>query len=335
MPTQRDVARRAGVSQALTSYVLAGVKGKSSEETKKRVLKAARELGYQPNLLARGLRGGRTGLLGVIVRDSSAPAAVEVCRALFREGPQLGFDVMLTDAAGSPATLLRLASLMRTRLCDGLVLVGELHDQAHVWKDYPDTDIPTVAVLQDGPASKTWSVQVDSAAGIRQAVGHVVALGHRSLGFVGADYLVAVRRRRELFQQIVAERRLGLCPQHLVTTELSRDGGARGLRQLLRQGTPPTAVVAAADLLASGILREAPRCGLRVPEDLSIVGFDDIPEAELLQPPLTTLRLPVERIARAVLGYFTSVPESVTEQALCLLEPTLVVRGSTAPPRGR
>lgn len=333
--TQRDVARRAGVSQAAASYALSGTSSRTSAVTRERVLKAAEELGYQPNLLARGLRGSSTGLLGIVVRDAAAPAAAEVYRALLRKAPTFGYDIVLTDAGDSARTLLRLANLMKSRLCEGLFLVGELPDQDVVWETYARIGLPTVAVLHG--ATECYPVprvHADALAGLRAAVEHLVGLGHRSIGLVSTEWLHGVQERQAHLQVLLREYSQPVSPANIVITELSRDGGAIALEHLLRSATPPTAVLAATDLIAIGMLAEARRLGVRVPEDLSVVGFDDIPDAQVCFPTLTTVRQPFADMADRALEWFLA-RRSGTELApeRLALSTDLVVRESTGPPR--
>ncbi|MDA8296235.1 MAG: LacI family DNA-binding transcriptional regulator [Actinomycetota bacterium] len=333
MPTQAEVARLAGVSQTTASYVLSGVVNRVSLATQERVLRAAEQLNYQPNLLARGLRGSSTGLLGVIVRDISAGAVGSVCRALLHGAPQVGYDMVLTDAADDVKTLLRLAGLMKSRLCDGIVLVGELPEEDILWEDYARLGIPTVAILHGGDDLPVASVLLDNEQGIRLAVEHLRALGHEHIGFVGSSLLRGVRQRAELFRAVMRDEGLAVREHDVVEVELSREGGAAGLVELLGRPRPPTAVIAATDLLACAMVHEAARRKIAVPEQLSIVGFDDVPEASITWPPLTTVRQPFKDFAVRALEMFTSGAASSTRaHRHVTLPPELVVRESTAAP---
>ena len=334
VPTQAEVARRAGVSQTTASYVLSGVPNRVSAATRERVLRAAEQLNYQPNLLARGLRGSSTGLLGIIVRDISAAAAAAVCRALLHSAPQSGYDMVLTDAADDVKTLLRLAQLMKSRLCDGIVLVGELPGEDIIWDDYARLGIPTVAILHGGTDLPVASVLLDNEAGVRHAVEHLLALGHERIGFVGSTLLRGVQQRGEFFRAVMRDHGMSIRPDHLVNVELSREGGAAGLLHLLDQREPPTAIMAATDLLACGMVHEAARRRIAIPDQLSIMGFDDVPEAAVAWPPLTTVRQPFEEFARRALAMFESGPPNPKGARLqVILQPELIVRETTAGPQ--
>ena len=335
VPTQAEVARLAGVSQTTASYVLSGVPNRVSFATQERVLRAAEQLNYQPNLLARGLRGSSTGLLGVIVRDISAAAVGAVSRALLHGAPQVGYDMILTDAADDVKTLLRLAGLMKSRLCDGIALVGELPEEDALWDDYARLGIPTVAILHGGQNLPVASVLLDNDHGIRLAVDHLRSLGHERIGYVGSNLLRGVMQRGEVFRAVMKDKGLNVRPTDVVNVELSREGGAAGLVQLLGRPHPPTAVLAATDLLACAMIHEAACRKIAIPEQLSIVGFDDVPEASLTWPPLTTVRQPFEEFAVRALAMFTSGAASSTRaHRQVVLQPELVIRESTAAPRG-
>jgi DNA-binding LacI/PurR family transcriptional regulator len=331
-PTVRDIAARVGVSQAAVSYALAGRSSKVSRALRERVLQAAKDLGYHPNPLARALVGKSTGLLGIIVRDSSAPTAAELCHHLMRKAPGYDYDIVLTDAADNVATLLRLGSLMKSRLCDGVVLVGELPQRHVAWGSYESLGIPTIALLYDDATWPGPRVTCDSAAGLAQAIDHLLALGHRRIAYVGSNMLLGVKNRGEEFRSLLRGRGLGLPRELYVETDFSEQGGQQALRRLVSLGRPPSAIVACADRVALGILLEAYHVGLRVPTDLSIVGFDDNRQAALCYPALTTVRQPLEEMADLALRWFQS-GRSQGKLALGSLHviSELVIRQSTGP----
>lgn len=331
--TQQEVARRAGVSQATASYVLSGDSERVGEATRARVLQAARELDYRANPLAQGLRGAPTGLLGVVLRDLRAPAVGELCSELAHAAPDHGFDVLITDAADRTDTFARLVSLMRSRLFDGILLVGELADQRAVLLDATGPDLPCLALLHAGTSLPFPCVRTDDAAGIEQALAHLVGLGHERIAYVGTTWLSGVRAREVAFRDAAAKLGLAVAADDILATAPTREGGGEAAQALLRRAEPPTAVVAATDVLASGVVREATRLGWRIPRDLSVVGFDDIPEAALLQPALTTVHQPYRELAQRALLYFRVAREGHQPRLPSPLHPTLVVRESTSSPR--
>ena len=302
-----------------------------SEATRQRVLKVAQELGYQPNVLARVMKGKETGLLGIILRDGSAPTGSEMCRTIMRKAPSYGYDVVLTDAANSASTLLRLANLMKSRLCDGLFLVGELPDQDMHWDAYERLGVPTVALLhshhQGYPGTRVWA---DGRPGLEQALDHLLTLGHRRIAYVGTELLHGLKERGEMFAQLMTGKGLRLPDEYYVMTEFSSEGGATALHELTSLASPPTAVMACTDMMASGMLLEARRAGVVVPRDLSIVGYDDNPAAALCYPALTTVRQPLAELAELALDWFRARREGAPRSSEGLKVATrLVVRDST------
>ncbi len=332
-PTVADIAAKVGISQAAVSYALAGQSSKVSKSVRERVLKAAKDLGYQPNPLARALRGKRTSLLGIIVRDLSATTAAELCRYLMRKAPQYGYDVVLTDAADNVDTLLRLASLMKSRLCDGVLLVGELPHKQMPWASYERLGIPTVALLYDDAAWPGPRVSCDGATGLAEAIEHLLAFGHRRIAYVGSRVLSGVGQRGKLFSSLLQRRGIQLARELYVEADFSEQGGAQALRYLLTLGAPPSAIVACADRMALGVLHEAQRVGLRVPADLSIVGFDDNRQAALCYPALTTVHQPLADMAELALKWFQGQHRGEPDASTSLLHVTtrLIVRESTGP----
>lgn len=304
--TQRDVALRAGVSQALASYVLSGKAVRVKDTTRQRVLSAAEALGYVPNPLARGLRGSPTGLVGVIVRDLSAPLASQVCRQLLRRGPDFGYDMVLTDAADNPRTLLRLASLMKTRLCEAVILVGELPDQDGVWADYARLGLPTVMLIQGGDRLPFPSVKADEEAAVGALVDHLLSLGHQRIAYLRTTWMCGVQARYDLFRKAVLSNGTVAPDIVVVNVAPTRLGGAEGLLCLIKRGDLPTAIVASTDLIALGVLAEARSQGITIPEQLSLVGFDDISEAAHCHPGLTTVRQPIEEMVDQALRILKS-----------------------------
>ena len=305
---------------------------KVSQATRERVILAAKELGYQPNLLARGLRGVGTGLLGIIVRDISAAASTEVCRALLHQAPALGYDMVLTDAADSAQTLLRLARIMKSKLCEGLILVGELPDQDVVWGEYEKLGVPTVALLQGARDLPITEVAVDNVAGIKLGLDHLVSLGHTRIGYVAAKWMHGLHNRLEVFKELSRQMGLATKDEDIISAEFSREGGAAALREYLERKSSPSALMIATDLMASGFLREALRRGVEIPSSLSVVGFDDITEASLTYPSLTTIRQPFEEMAAAALACFAELKEQASVSTEVILPPSLIVRETTAPP---
>lgn len=330
-PTQRDVARLAGVSQATVSYVLTGG-AQLNEATTARVRAAVKELGYTPNVLARGLRGVRTRLLGVIARDFRHPVVVTVIDALVREARLCGYEVIVSNTDASAPATLNLAALMKEQLCDGVALVGDVADEHLLWERYGDIGLPTVGVLQGNRDLPVANVSVDNEAGATLAMRHLIDLGHERIAFVGAGWIHGSLERLDVFQQWRSRGVVASEPRYVVEADNDPEGGVLALDRLWELPERPTAVFAATDSIAMGLLARAAELGIAVPRELSVVGFDDAPPSAFLAPALTTVRQPFEAIAREAVGVLVRQAEGSSRGAQQYrLAPTLSVRASTAP----
>jgi len=340
LTTMRDIAREAGVSQSTVSRVLndAPTRVPIAAETRERVTLAARRLRYRPNPLARGLRGAATMLIGAVVRDITDPFFAGAIEALSVEARARGYNVVLGHAHSRADEALALTAVLETRHCDAIVLLGDVQDQPRLLRDLKDSLVPVVALWQGSTSALgVPTIDVDNHAGVRAAVDHVAGLGHERIAFVGGRPLGDIREREAAFIETMTERFGGVRDGYLQHASNTPAGGATAVEVLLRLAEPPTAIVASTDTLAFGILHAAHALGRRVPDDLSVVGFDDILLASHTVPALTTLRMP----ARAIVGEGLDIaielsrnPGQQPERPVRVIPPELIIRQSTAPPPG-
>lgn len=335
-PTMRDIALATGVSQSTVSRVLSGTPTAVpiAETTRKRVMETARELGYRPNPLARGLRGAPTMLLGVIVRDITDPFFAAAIEAASLEANRRGYNVVLGHAHRSADEAEALWAILEARHCDAILFLGDLRDRPDLIEDLQNTSIPVVALWHGSRESGIPTVSVDNRSGIAAVMDHLVALGHRRIAFAGPRRLGDITEREDAYTASAHGHRLAIPDEY--RQELTNDygGGAEALDLLMDLEQPPTAIVAPTDVIAIGMLHAAQRRGLRVPEDLSISGFDDIPVAAVSVPALTTVRMPTEAMILAAVDLAIGPQEDVADFHP-VLEPELVVRASTGPVTGR
>ena len=334
----RDIAREAGVSQSTVSRVLndAPTRVPIAAETRERVTLAARRLRYRPNPLARGLRGASTMLIGAVVRDITDPFFAGAIEALSVEARARGYNVVLGHAHSRADEALALTAVLETRHCDAIVLLGDVQDQPRLLRDLKDSLVPVVALWQGSTSALgVPTIDVDNHAGVRAAVDHVAGLGHERIAFVGGRPLGDIREREAAFIETMTERFGGVRDGYLQHVSNTPAGGATAVEVLLRLAEPPTAIVASTDTLAFGILHAVHALGRRVPDDLSVVGFDDILLASHTVPALTTLRMP----ARAIVGEGLDIaielsrnPGQQPERSVRVIPPELIIRQSTAPP---
>jgi DNA-binding LacI/PurR family transcriptional regulator len=336
--TMRDIADATGLSQSTVSRVLSGAPSPVTigEQTRSRVVEVARQFGYRPNPLARGLRGARTMLLGVIVREITDPFFVGAVEAISSEATARGYNLVLGHAHSKADEAIALRAVLETRHCDALLLLGDMRDQPRLLDDLRNAHIPLVALWQGSPLEAIPTVNVDNRWGVEAQLDHLVALGHRRIGFIAGRQLGDIRERRTAFLEGVGQLGAGWSHVSIEDVPNDPDGGADALDVLMDLSQPPTAVVTTTDTLAIGVLHAAHRRGLRVPDDVSVVGFDDIPLARFTVPALTTVHMPTaEMAAVAVRAAIDESAGSDGERPVAhVLRPWLVVRGSTAPAPG-
>jgi DNA-binding LacI/PurR family transcriptional regulator len=333
----RDIAEATGVSQSTVSRVLSGTPTAVpiAEATRKRVMETARALGYRPNPLARGLRGAPTMLLGVIVRDITDPFFAAAIEAASLEANRRGYNVVLGHAHESADEAQALTGILEARHCDALLFLGDLRDRPGLIEELQDCHIPVVALWHGSRDSGIPTVSVDNKGGIAAIVDHLVDLGHERIAFAGPrGRLGDITEREDAFVATVHGHGLPT-PDHYRREALNTYlGGATALAELMELDDPPTAIAAPTDVLAMGMLHAAHQRSLRVPGDLSISGFDDIPGAAFTVPALTSVRMPTEAMVLAAIDLAIGRDEIVSDFHP-LLEPDLVVRESTGPAPAR
>ena len=335
-----DVAAAAGVAQSTVSRILndAPVSIRVSPETRARVRAIAEELGYRPHPIARALRGAPTMLLGAIVRDVTDPFFALAIEALSIEAKERGYSVVLGHARTTADEALALTAVLEARHCDAIILLGDIQDERRLIDDLRRTHVRVVALWHGwaGRAGPFPTIGVDNRAGIREALDHLVGRGHTRIAYVGAAF-GDMRERLAAYREYMTES-VGAPPRGAVRlVPNSVAGGGAALDELMRGSRAPTAIVAATDLLAIGVIHAAFERGIRVPDELSVVGFDDITLASATVPALTTVRNPVRAVVAAAVELAVgeaSAPDVAAPPRV--FQPKLVVRGSTAapPPRG-
>jgi DNA-binding LacI/PurR family transcriptional regulator len=333
-PTSADVAAMAGVSRTTVSFVLNQRPDvKIPDETRRRVVDAAAQLGYQPNASARQLAGGRSHILALVLHQSPEQVAsdavlAETLRGLSAAARAGGFRVMVELLApeGPDASY---SSLLRAQHADGLIVSGPRSDDPSLLELLRD-GFPVV--LQGSlPDVSVQSVDVDNVAGARGAVEHLLSLGHRRIACITNAPLVYTAAQERLAGYTEALTAAGMDCDPILITEADFDApsGHLAMARLLAR-TTFDAVFVASDVVALGAIGALREAGKRVPDDVSIVGFDDIPLAAYFDPPLTTVRLPAFELGQAA---GRALVERLADRAIphrTLLPTELIVRGSTS-----
>lgn len=327
----RDVAAAAGVSLSTASRVLSG-SARTSPRTVAAVLAASERLGYHPNLVARGLRSRATGLAGIVVPGIGNPFFAELVEALESALREAGLDMILGDSGGPPDEEAQRLQTLVDRQVDGLILIPTGHHSSADAVHRASLAVPIVQIDRQVDGFPADYVGVDNRLGIKLALTHLADQGCRTIGFASDDATSSTgRSRSEAMHATIAQMPdLVLGPELLGSFSISF--GKKAARTLLDNPPLPDAVVCGSDLIALGIVCELRAAGVPIPEEIKVTGFDGVLFAELSDPPLTTVRQPIQDIADEAVRLLQArmrgdrVPAHRIEIA-----PSLVVRRSTRP----
>lgn len=344
----KEVAVRARVSPATVSRVMNGT-AKVAAALKERVGKAIEELGYLPNPQARALVSGRSRTLGLLISEITNPFFPELIQSFQHLAEAHGFEVMFGSTNYNLDTAKLLVKRMLQRRVEGVAVMTFRAEEA-LLHDLIAHNVPLVSIDVSTGGTRAATLTINYEQGIHQAVQHLAALGHRRLAFISGpmQHLTNIRRRDAFCTSLA---KIGLKPQKnwLVEGDHTLEGGMRAAEQLLA-GTLPTAVLCSNDMTAFGVIRCLHRHSIRVPGQMSVVGFDDIHLAEFVSPPVTTVRMSREELAGAAFHALQKLMHGVPVppgHASLAIASTLVVRESTdvppnpprtsarQPPRGR
>src|SRR5207247_5119576 len=322
------VAKRAGVSTATVSRVLNDL-NVVKNSTRARVLKAAEELKYHPNLHARSLARGKSRTLVILISNMENPFFFDIFRALESAAHSRGYEVVVANTDYRTEQLVSSARLMIGWRVAGLAAIVPEMD-ADLMLILTDTKIPIVFYDVGTPRKNITNVRVDYRKGMKKIVEYLYSLGHTRMAFVGHhSTLGPISERRTTFLESVAQCSPSAQTRIVAGTD-GLEGGREAARELLSSGFHPTSILCVNDFMAVGILRELRDRGIRVPEDMSVTGFDNIRLAQFCSPALTTAHIPRERIGQII---FENLAPDAKKEHLAgreiLIEPELVVREST------
>jgi len=340
-PTIVDVAEQAGVSIKTVSRVLNHEPG-VQEKTREQVLKVVAELKYRPKLSARSLAGARSFLIGLLYYDPSAAFVAGVQQGATLRCREAGYHLVVeslhNDAPDIDTQVERMVAALRP---DGMVLTPPLCDNPKVLKALRESQTPCVLMSPGKPArgqAQLPSVRMDDVHAAEEVTNLLISLGHERIAFIkGAPDQAASSLRYQGFVNAMKAHQLAIDPELVQPGDFTFQTGVEGAHQLLSRRVRPTAVFASNDDMALGVLAAAQRLGLAVPADLSIAGFDDSPAASLVWPPLTTVRQPVDQMARAAVDMLILAQRSdaAAPDLQRVLPHELLVRNSTSAPAGK
>lgn len=331
-PTILDVALEAGVSTAAVSKALNNVEGdiRISERTKNRVLKAADELGYAPNPFASALRTRRSGIVGAIVRDIDDPFLRQLVRQTELICEARGITLLISNANRESLIAERQLKLMLNQLFDGLLILGDMTNDKNLLGSLSSSRIPVV-LMCGRPSDDFSTLLYDDEVGIRLMLDYVRKCGHRRLAFMGtlAHYSVGCRLRA--LREYCSEYGL-VCGEDMVLDVSCLNDVEERLQRVLNAAQIPTVIICASDRVAQWVMAEMLRLGRKIPQDISIVGYDDI-DTGVFPVPLTTIHQPVYKATQATVDELIRQIDQSNESEKArpisvMIEPELVVRNS-------
>lgn len=335
--TIAEVAKKAGVSKATVSRVLSGNYAYLRPQTRQRVEAAIEALAYRPSSVARSLTSKRTQTAGVMIADIGNPFYADVLRGIEDSALKEGYNVFLCNTNYDVGRGMDYVHSLVDKRVDGVLIMTSAFSAA--WLEELEANHVPVVILDwevQARGSNVSAIGVDFRRGIQAAVEHLVKLGHRRFAHVsGPSYLPTSSYRSDAYLQALSGFDVAAAEVAVVEGNLRIDGGRRALAPLLARPNPPTAVFAANDLTAIGLLQEAHARGIRVPHELSIVGLDDIWLAAQSHPPLTTVALPRYEIGvlaiRLLFDLLNQPGDHYIEGVTTRVRTSLVVRESTGP----
>lgn len=336
--TIKDIAKRLNISVSTVSYALNGGPRQVHEDIRRRVLEVAKELDYRPNRLARSLVTRRSYCVGVIpagrfINTMMSPYVQLCMNGIVNKAEELGYDVLLYTRYDQ-SQVDEMANTLLDGRTDGLICLSPPIG-SKLMDLLAEKTIPYVATSTIHHP-RAVCLNCDNEQGVRLAVSHLYNLGHRKIGHIsGSPWLEDAQIREAAYRSEMERLGLEVRPEWVQCGEFHHDLGAEAFKRLMSASDPPTAVFCANDEMGVAAIRAAWLMGLRVPEDVSIVGFDDIPLSQYSQPKLTTVRQPIEEIGGAALEALVQLIERTGQPETTTYPTEIVVRESTDAPRSQ
>ena len=333
-PTIKDVAQRANVSPATVSMVLNKRPEAISQATREAVLKAVEELHYRPNQLARGLVTRQTGTIALIIPDNTNLFFAAVSNAIDRAADALGYSVIVANTNNSIRLSTHYLNLFADRMTDGVIVAQSEFpdpDETRRWRETAASLHSPIVLMDRAPKDAPMDyVGMDQFACGHMATKHLLDYGHTCIGCItGPLSLSILSERLDGYKFALEEAGIAVDPSLIIEGELQLASGIESLPYLL--GKQVTAIFAFNDMIAYGIYKEIRNYNLRIPEDISVIGVDDILFSDIIQPPLTTVVQPIDGIAKAAVTRLVQIIKTHTQSTPIptVLPPLLKVRGST------
>ncbi len=326
----KDIAARAGVSIATVSHAFRNP-GRVSDKTRERVLAAATELGYTPNRQAVSLRTARSGNIVVIIPDIADSYNSEIIKGIEAVARNRGYSVLLGDTQGSEEREREFANMVQSQQADGIILMSH-NVPFDIEPDTPIEDLPPIVNGSEFAGHPgILSVSIDDKQGGKDATNHLLELGHRDIGVITGDrHSTSTQRRLEGFREAMQEAGAEPDENLIMYGTYEADMGEAAATELLVRKKRPTAIFCFSDELALGCMYSLRTAGFSVPDDISVIGFDDIAFARYFSPPLTTIAQPAEAIGRTCTELLLDLIDGKRPQSTRFILPhALIVRSST------
>jgi LacI family transcriptional regulator len=332
MATIHDVAQDAGVSPTTVSRYLNN-RIELPATTSARIDAAIQKLDYRPNILAKRLSTGKTEAIGLVTPDIREPFFAELASAVEDEADRHGYTIFMASTRSDRAREIAAINRLHDRHVDGLIMMTNTPDDGTLAK-LIGRRRNVVLVDEDIPGVNVPRVFVENEAGAREATQHLIEAGHRSIGFIGGPAgLFSTREREAGFRRALQEAGIATRDELVRIGSFSPDFAKDAVEEFLAMDEPPTAIFASSDCLVIGSVRGLRNAGVSVPDEISLVGFDDVPMTDLLQPPLTSVRQPIEALGRQGFLALFALLNGKQPAMLTRLPVELIRRGSVASPR--
>lgn len=335
-----DIAKEAKVSVATVSRVLNGT-APVKDSTRAKIEQLIQRYNFQPNAMARSLLKKETGIIGIIVPDLTNPFFPEVFAGAEEEAQQSGHTFLLCNTTGDYLKESEYLSIMREKRVDGTIFLGGRINLRNCEEEMEQeliqhaNTIPTVLVNGGLRNADMIRVVTDESRGTALAVQHLCELGHTRIGFIGGEsHMTTTSIKLRAFRKTLKDAGIAIREEWVLPDSFSIDSGKLQMLKLLKMKERPTAVFCVNDYTAIGAIKAAVESGLKVPDDLSVVGFDDIPLSHHFIPELTTVSQQATELGRRAVQVLRSMMNQQKVKKLTSLEPQLIVRQSTSPPKG-
>ena len=333
MTTIMDVAKLAKVSKTSVSRYLNGQNvGHMSEETKERIIAAIKELDYQPNSIARSLKQKSTKVIGLVVNDMSNLFFLEIIRGIEMELKNSGYNLLVCNSDTNVEMELQCLKMLEKRQIDGVILIGMNMPVSHIEKIR--TEFPIVLMERDPGKTNLDSVQIDNKVGAYEAVKHLIERGHHRIAHITGPFISTMAMEiKESYEECLKDYGIEVWPQFIVSGNYKLESGYAGMQALMALREKPTAVFCANDYMAMGALRFLMEHNYKVPQDVALVGYDDIMVSKMVTPSLTTVRQPVWELAgvatRLLLERIKEKGQKEHKGQKVIMQSELVIRASS------